>query len=190
MDLLRAETTEGLATYGAEIRLFTRVRPEMLRETVLKFKFHTALLTNVFHLVQLSVTLEILLGLEAFPADLALKFLDLGLVLVMLVEVQRTLARIRRAAYVANARLRIVILHVGRIIGLYFEHFTTLLAAIIIILSVFANVVYLQIRLRTRFKVAQGARMKLRGLVVNLHMPRKIRTGFKALGADRALVRS
>lgn len=165
------------------------MRPEMFREAVLEFKFHTALLADVFHLMQFGVTVEILLGLEAFSAELTLEFLDLGLVLVMLMEVQGALAGIRRAAYVANARLRIVILHVGRIIGLYFEHLAALLAAIVIILSVLANVVYLQIRLRARLEIAQGTRVQLRGLVVNLHVPRKIRAGLKTLGADRALMR-
>lgn len=154
MDLLRAEATEGLAAYGAEIRLLARVRSEMLRETVLELKLHTALLADVLHLVQLGVAIEILLGLEAFSADLALEFLDLGLVLVMLVEVQGALAGIRRAAYVANARLRIVILHMRRVVGLYFEHLAALLAAIVIILGVLANVMYLQIRLRARLEVA------------------------------------
>lgn len=164
------------------------MRPEMFREAVLEFKFHTALLADVLHLMQLGVALEILLGLEAFSTDLTLEFLDFSLVLVMLVEVQGALAGIRRAAYVANTRLRIVILHVGRIIGLYFEHLAALLAAIVIIFSVLTNVMYLQIRLRARLEIAQGTRMQLRGLVVNLHMPRKIRAGLKAFGADRALV--
>lgn len=143
MDLLRAETTEGLAAYRAEIRLFARVRSEVLREAILEFKLHAALLADVLHLVQLGMAVEILLGLEAFPADLALEFLHLGLVFVMLVEVQGALAGIGCAAYVANARLRIVILHMRRIVGLDLEHLATLFATVIIILSVLANIMYL-----------------------------------------------
>lgn len=189
VDLLRAEAAEGLAAYRAEIRLLARVRPEVLREAVLELKLHAALLADVLHLVQLGVAVEILLGLEALPANLTLELLDLRLVLVMLVEVQGALAGIGRAAYVAHAGLRVVVLHVRRVIGLDLEHLAALFAAVVVVLGVLADIVYLQIRLRARLEVAQGAGVKLRGLVVDLHMPRKIRTGLEALGADRALVR-
>lgn len=53
----------------------------------------------------------------------------------------------------------------------------------------FADVVYLQIRFGARLKLTQGTRVQLRRLVVDLHVPGKIRTGFEAFGADRALVR-
>lgn len=189
MNFLRAEAAEGLTAYRAEIRLLARVRPEVLREAVLEFELHAALLADVLHLVQLGVTVEILLGLEALPANLTLELLDLRLVLVMLVEVQGALAGIGRAAYVAYAGLRVVVLHVGRVIGLHLEHLAALLAAVVVVLGVLADIMYLQIRLRARLEVAQGARVKLRGLVVDLHMPRKIRTGLEALRADRALMR-
>lgn len=165
------------------------MRSKMLRESVLKFELHTALLADVLHLVQLSVTVEILLGLESLSANLALKLLNLRLVLVMLVEVQGALAGIGRAAYVANAGFRVVILHVRCIVGLHLKHLATLFTAVVVVLRVLANVMYLQIRFRARLKVAQRARVKLRGLVVDLHVPRKVRAGLEALGANRALVR-
>lgn len=189
MDFLRAEAAEGLAAYRAQIRFLARMRPEVLRETVLELELHAALLADVFHLVQLGVAVEILLGLETLPANLTLKLLDLRLVLVMLVEVQGALAGIGRAAYVAYAGLRVMVLHVCRVIGLHLEHLAALFAAVVVVLGVLADIVYLQIWFCARLEVAQGARVKLRGLVVDLHMPRKIRTGLEALGADRTLMR-
>lgn len=164
--------------------------PEVLRETVFELEFHTTLLANVLHLMQLSVTVKIFLGLKALSANLALKLLNLRLVLVMLVEIQGTFAGIRCAAYVANTGFCIVILHMRCIVGLYLEHLAALFAAVVVVLGMLANIMYLQIRFRARFKFAQGARMKLRGLVVNFHMPRKIRTSLEALGADCAFVRT
>lgn len=190
MDLLRAETAEGLAANGAEIRLLARVRSQMFRQAVLELKLHTALLADVLHLVQLSVALQILLSLKALPAHLTLELLNFCLVLVMLVEVQRALAGVRCATYIANARFGIVILHVCRIVGLHFEHFAALLATVVIILGVFANVMYLQIRLRARLEIAQSARVQLRGFVMDFHVPREVRTGFETFRANRALVRS
>jgi len=140
--------------------------------------------------MQLSVTVKIFLGLEALPANLAFKFLNLRLVLVMLVEVQRTLAGIRCAAYITNAGFCIVILHMRCIVRLYLEHLAALLATIVVILGVLANVMYLQIRFRTRLKFAQSTRVKLRGFVVDFHMPRKICTGLEALGTNRAFMRT
>lgn len=142
MDLLRAEAAEGLAAYRAEIRLLARMRPEVLRETILKLEFHTALLADVLHLVQLSMTVEILLSLETLPANLAFELLNLRFVFVMFVEVQRALAGIRRAAYVANAGLRVVVLHVRRVVGLHLEHLAALFAAVIVVFGVLANVMY------------------------------------------------
>lgn len=188
MNFLRAEAAEGLTAYRAEIRLLTRMRPEMLRETVLELELHTALLADIFHLVQLRVTVEILLGLEALPAYLTLELLNLRLVFVVLVKVQGALAGVRRTAYIANTGLRVVILHVCRVIGLHLKHLAALFAAIIVVLGVLANIMYLQIWLCARLEIAQGARVKLRRFVVNLHMPRKIRTGLETLGADCALV--
>lgn len=92
MDLLRTEAAEGLAAHRAEIRLLAGMRPQVLRQAVLELELHAALLAHVLHLVQLGVAVEILLGLEALPADLALELLHLGLVLVVLVEVERALA--------------------------------------------------------------------------------------------------
>lgn len=179
MDLLRAEAAEGLAANGAEIRFLARVRSEMLRQAVLELELHAALFADILHLVQLGVAFQILLRLEALPANLAFKLLNLGFVLVMLVEVQGALAGVRRAAYVANAGLGIVILHMRRIVGLHLKHLAALLAAVVVILGVLADVVYLQIGLRARLEIAQSARVQLRGLVVDFHMPREVRAGFE-----------
>lgn len=87
MDLLRAEAAEGFAAYRAQIRLLARMCPQVLCEAVLELELHTALLAHVFHLVQLGVTVKVLLGLEALPADLTLELFHLGLVFVVLVKV-------------------------------------------------------------------------------------------------------
>lgn len=189
MDLLRAEAAEGLAAYRAEIRLLARVCSQMLREAVLELELHTALLAHVLHLVQLGMAVKVLLSFEALSADLTLKLLHLGLVLVVLVKVQRAFAGVRGAAYVTHARLRVVVFNVRGIVRLHLEHLAALLAPKVVVLCVLANIVYLQIRLGARLKLAQTARVQLRRLVVDLHVPGKIRTGFEALGADCALVR-
>jgi len=105
------------------------------------------------------MTVEILLSLETLSTYLAFEFLYFGLVLVVLMEVQGAFAGIRCTAYIAHAGLSVMILHVRGIVGLDFEHLATLLATVIIVFGVLADVMYLQIRLRTRFEVAQFARV-------------------------------
>lgn len=82
-----------------------------------------------------------------------------------------------------------MVLDVRGVVGLDLEHFAALLAPEVIVLRVLADVVYLEVRLGARLEVAQGAGVQLRWLVVDLHVPGKIRTGLEALTADRALVR-
>jgi len=139
--------------------------------------------------VQLGMTVEILLSLETLSTYLAFELLHFGLVLVMLVKVQGAFAGVRRAAYIAHAGFGVVILHVRGVVGLDLEHLAALLATVIVVFGVLADVVYLQIGLCTRFEVAQFARVQLRRLVVDLHVPGEIRAGLEALGADCTFVR-
>lgn len=145
--------------------------PQMLGEAVFALELHTALLANVFDLVQLHVTVKILLRLELLLTRLTLKLLHLRLVLVMFMEVEGAFARIRGTAYVADARLRVVILHVGRVIRLHLEHLPALFALVIVILRVLSDVMDLKVGFGARFEVAQTASMQIDRLVVNLHMP-------------------
>lgn len=134
-------------------------------------ELHTALLANVFDIVQLHVTVKILLRLELLLTRLTLKLLHLRLVLVMFMEVEGAFARIRGTAYVADARLRVVVLHVGRVIRLHLEHLPALFALVIVILRVLSDVMDLKVGFGARFEVAQTASMQIDRLVVNLHVP-------------------
>ena len=117
------------------------------------------------------MTVKILLRLELLLTRLTLKLLHLRLVLVMFMEVEGAFARIRGTAYVADARLRVVILHVGRVIRLHLEHLPALFALVIVILRVLSDVVDLKVGFGARFEVAQTASMQIDRLVVNLHVP-------------------
>lgn len=163
--------------------------PQMLGEAVFALELHPALLANVLDLVQFHVTVEILLRLELLLAGLALKLLHLRLVLVMFVEVEGAFARIRGAAYVAHARLRVVVLHVGRVIRLHLEHLPALLALVIVILRVLPDVMDLEIGFGARFEVAQAARVQIDRLVVYLHVPGQVSRRFEPFRANGALVR-
>lgn len=171
MDLLRAQTPECLPANRAQIRFLPGMSPQMLGEAVFALELHTALLANVFDLVQFHVTVKILLRLELLLTRLTLKLLHLSLVLVMFMEVEGAFARIRGATYIADARFGVVILHVGRVIRLHLEHLSALFAFVIVILRVFSYVMDLKVGFGACFEVAQAARVQIDRLVVNLHVP-------------------
>lgn len=116
MDLLGAEAAERFAADRAKVGLLPRVGPEMLGQAVLGLRLHAALLADVLELVQLHVTVQVLLRLELLLAGRALELLHLRLVLVVLVEVEGALAGIGGPADVADTGLRVVVLHMGRVV--------------------------------------------------------------------------
>lgn len=87
MNLLRTQTTKGLAANGTKVRLLSGMSPEMLRKAVFELELHAALFADIFHLVQLGVIVQILLALESLSAGGTFELLDLRLVFVMLVKV-------------------------------------------------------------------------------------------------------
>lgn len=164
---------------------------EVFSESILKFELHATLFANVFHFMKLQMIVEVFLSLETLPARWTLKLFHLGFVFVMFVEVQRALARIRSPAYVTDvAGLCVVVLDMGRIIGLYFEHFSALFAIVFVILRVPSDTMDLKVGFCPRFKLAQVAGVQLGLIVMYLHMARQVGRGFERLGTYAALVGS
>lgn len=161
---------------------------QMLRQTVLALELHAALLADVLDFMQLHVTVQVLLGLELLLAGLALEHLHLRLVLVVFVKVEGRFARIRRTAYVANARFRVVVLHVGGVVGLNLEHLAALFALVVVVLGVLPYVVDLQVRFGASLEVAHAARVQGQRFVVHLHVPAQMGGGFEGFRANGAFV--